>query len=373
MGCEFTRDGAQLSRRDAETWAEAVILTAIVWSDLYESLSTRLLTSWCKRVAHLDVVEVCSVMKDADFLLTRFWEDDDRCQSYEQFKTCLYTTYAHCGHILGPLRRGIEEFFFDPEIETYRKLHQALAFIGRVTLRDYDDADAFQRLKEHDEALVISDWALVARLNTILREWLDGFSVGSVPQHGPGSVADSKSKSLFAKYQHIALDQLLCYVIRKYYVERICTRGDIVPPFGDQRTFERVSLLRQVPKNALKRRNICMETCTLQFYQQMVKTDLYAWLDMRLSQRIKLRDQSRNRNLAREGSVSGTLSTIDLSAASDSVQWDLVRTAFRGTSLLPWLYATRSRKIANGERGDEADAFIPKMFAPMGSLSLIHI
>lgn len=52
--------------------------------------------------------------------------------------------------------------------------------------------------------------------------------------------------------------------------------------------------------------------------------------------RITLHDQSRNQRLAKQGSVDGSLATIDLSAASDSVTVSLVRSVFPSEILKQW-------------------------------------
>lgn len=52
--------------------------------------------------------------------------------------------------------------------------------------------------------------------------------------------------------------------------------------------------------------------------------------------RITLHDQTRNQELAKRGSVDGSLATIDLSAASDSVSASLVRTIFPREIVQQW-------------------------------------
>lgn len=77
-----------------------------------------------------------------------------------------------------------------------------------------------------------------------------------------------------------------------------------------------------VPKNAKTHRSICVEPHGNTWLQLGVGR----FLRRRLLERadIDLNDQSRNQRLAKQGSIDGSLATIDLSAASDSVATELV-------------------------------------------------
>lgn len=76
-----------------------------------------------------------------------------------------------------------------------------------------------------------------------------------------------------------------------------------------------------VPKDAKTHRPIIVEPLLNGLFQLGVGT----YLKRRLaSSSIDLKDQGRNRKLAREGSVTGGLATVDLSSASDTISWELV-------------------------------------------------
>jgi len=108
-----------------------------------------------------------------------------------------------------------------------------------------------------------------------------------------------------------------------------------------------------------------MEPVTLQYFQQGVMKKLYRYIKCHpyLGRRVKLDEQEQNQLMAKQGSIDNSLSTIDLSAASDSVSWSLVKAVFHRTPLLKWIYATRSSKtlLPNG------DVIALKKCAPMGS------
>ena len=198
---------------------------------------------------------------------------------------------------------------------------------------------------------------LVSGMNSIMKCWLRSLDLsGLVPTHGSGSVAEGKL-TLYEKYKNLETDLYLKIVLGPFWSEcyPIGSKGELV---GISRTVF-------VPKTYAKLRTISMEPCTLQYFQQGVMRRLYDFIDNHpyLRMRIQLRDQTQNREMARQGSIDNTLSTIDLKAASDSVSWALVKRVFAGTPLLKWLYATRSKKtkLPTGE------IVVLKKFAPMGS------
>lgn len=108
-----------------------------------------------------------------------------------------------------------------------------------------------------------------------------------------------------------------------------------------------------------------MEPATLMYLQQGIwhLIEMQVGLNPILRSRIDFRDQIRNRELARYGSLFRNYGTIDLSAASDSVSYELVKQLFRGTWLYRFLVCLRSTntRLPNG------DVIELKKFAPMGS------
>jgi len=80
--------------------------------------------------------------------------------------------------------------------------------------------------------------------------------------------------------------------------------------------------LQFVPKSAKSLRSIVVEPVLNVFIQQ----GLLQWMERRLYRAgINLRDQSINKDRARVGSIDGSVATIDLSSASDTVSIELVR------------------------------------------------
>lgn len=356
----FRRDSLVLSKRDNATWAEALLLQGMLLQDLALSTTVdfRHAKSWCYSVASVDCTEVCRVMKECDGWLVSLLEKPG-AHSYADFKHQLITKWRQAGLILSPVKHDM--IFIDRSfsIERFRALHQFFTFGARVSLRDIPNDSVIRDFVVDDEGLRRPNADLAKALNRVMRDWLSGFEVDSIPSHGPGSTADAGKVSLLAKYDHLGSDSLLDYVLRRHGFS-----AEEFSPLG-LKPWSRTAKLQCVPKTALVQRTICMEPATLQYYQQMVRRSLYDFMGRtrKIRCHINLIDQTVNREAARIGSFDGTISTIDLSKASDSVTWDLARTAFAGTALLPWLYATRSRWVEY-QPGKRLKV---KKFAPMGS------
>lgn len=76
---------------------------------------------------------------------------------------------------------------------------------------------------------------------------------------------------------------------------------------------------------------------------------------------IDLNDQSRNRELAREGSISGELATLDLSSASDSISTELV------FQLLPIVWFSALNSLRSPVTVIDKDVHVNEMFSSMGN------
>lgn len=115
-----------------------------------------------------------------------------------------------------------------------------------------------------------------------------------------------------------------------------------------------------VPKNAKTHRVIAKEPTVNSYLQKGIGS--YIRSRLRNVARIDLKDQSVNQRLAKEGSITGALCTIDLSGASDSISYELVQT------LLPekWFSLLRSVRSFQGRLPD--GSWIPyHKFSSMGN------
>lgn len=213
----------------------------------------------------------------------------------------------------------------------YAQLRTLFAFMSRITLREDPELD-----QAAVTSFIVDDRCLESGLpelcNWICRSWVAEFKGMTHPQHGPGSVAEKAAQ--WEKVRFLGPDMELTNLLRDFDVP--VRQSSYVTP--------RISRLICVPKSVDKRRTICSEPTTLQFYQQGVKNALVDYIDAHpyLSRRIDLSRPDLNRDLARRGSIDGSFATIDLSSASDTISLDMVSAAFAGTWLKTAVLATRS-------------------------------
>lgn len=127
---------------------------------------------------------------------------------------------------------------------------------------------------------------------------------------------------------------------------------------NDPVEFVQGNVLFTVPKNHEIDRCACKEPDFNMYMQRGAGNEIRSCLQ-RFG--IDLNDQSRNRNLARSGSVDGSLATLDLSSASDSICRELV------FQLLPidWFVALDS--IRSPVSLIEGDIHVNEMFSSMGN------
>jgi len=200
---------------------------------------------------------------------------------------------------------------------------------------------------------------LISEVRFALRQVLHSFTMKDfVPKHGPGAVSIPRVRTKLQKYLHFGYDSRVDYLLRKEFGESV---NDYSPfPLKDG---DRTSRVIFVPKTWKKLRGISAEPVGLQFFQQGVLGALSDSIsNSDVGRIVDMSDQSVSRRLAQRGSRDGSLCTIDLSAASDSVTLQLVKDIFGNTNLCRWLLATRStHTLVNDERLE-----IYK-FAPMGS------
>jgi len=129
---------------------------------------------------------------------------------------------------------------------------------------------------------------------------------------------------------------------------------------------ERPVRVVQVPKTLKAPRTISVEPSYMMLRQQSIAKPLMELLEFGYLgfKSIRFFDQSKNRELARVGSLDGGLSTIDLSDASDLVSLDVVKMIFQTCpSFLQFLLDSRSRSA----KLPDASEIVLKKFASMGS------
>jgi len=151
-------------------------------------------------------------------------------------------------------------------------------------------------------------------------------SCSLVPKHGPGSTADGLMGN-----QKFAADWT--WRLEKYFPSdsylipnpRYVSILDAVE-FRDPETELPVKVI-SVPKTQSAPRVIAMEPVCMQYAQQAISRGIMEGLreDPVLKHFLRLECQEINQFLAREGSLQGSLATLDLSEASDRISNKLVR------------------------------------------------
>lgn len=288
----------------------------------------------------------------------------------------------------------ISAFAHTPVFEEYRQWYLTddpvvfrwlLTFLWFGKKLDYHDetlyATAFRGWLEVEKRL--SDLKLspeiLSGIKVIMTELLRTYSAGDLmPKFGPKTVAEPLVRGRIQKSNHLLfhprLDRVLftghfaCYGLLE---EKGFHPNKVIPDPSKWNNASAVSgdtsELLFVPKNVKTARSICREPNSFMFAQQAI---LHSWKrsmerrDSLIRRFVNLTDQGRNRDLAKYGSFSGTIDTIDLSSASDSVSTQLVKKIFSGNRrLLHALLGTRTSTVLlpNGE------TMRVEKFAPMGS------
>lgn len=335
---------------------DALLLTAAIWDEILLPEGGFLTyPRWLSAIEKIgkaeDVIRILATA--ADNLLS------EEVNEYECFKHTLTSSFPLGGALIAPLKKEIVRWFAARDPLTLGSLRTAFLFMSRLTFRDVDvlkeEAKASYFSNEEnlqtdgftsEEGEVITRW--------FPRKYLPWAYEHMECRHGPGASAFLGRATEVEKYLNFKTDGLLDY---------LQNRMSFPPPPYRDKGLERRAEVRLVPKSYKAYRTICMEPVGLMWYQQGAAAAFNRYIKYRyLGKRYTPEDQGPNRSLALEGSYDGYYSTIDLSAASDSVSWALVHQWFHNSWLFPFLVATRSR-----EASFEGEVLTQKKFAPMGS------
>lgn len=345
------------------------LIPTIVSGELVDDRATvvDVYLQWICLLLDLGYLPICSLRRDAARLLEDLFSKDvlDLNQAMTEI-LFLVRDQEHKGfkRLCSRISRHLYNIVKDDIVKSAKgdviaakRLVQLFSYTGRLSLRGIDLTTQCVRGYLDVESGIPESFPddLIRDMNLLIRSWIKAFDPSNLsPCHGPGGVADVPSASLEQKYRFLSTDQLLEYA----YGEPLWVHAP-----GDP--VKRISKTIFVPKSYKTFRVISLEPATLQYLQQGVwkEIDRIALLSPYLRRHIDFHDEERNRRLARIGSRKRNYATIDLSAASDSVSYKLVKLLFKGTKLLPFLMATRSRETKLPTKGIVA----LKKFAPSGS------
>lgn len=351
------RESVPLSSRDRETVALGYVLFAQISVDL-NLLGNDAAVRLVRRMTRTDVISVVTTLKSLDEVLVGHW-----LHRYSIVTIARFKREAELPWIVNAFFPALFQYCQESSTWLFRRLHQAFSFLSRLSLRDIDKSRGMQDFLDRNNANQYRniDYSIAENLRPIFRDWLSGLVIEGWGKHGPGSTADHGRLDPLVKSDighDFGYDQLMVDAFRSQSLNIADYYPDHSELISD---YHRVCKLHVVPKNALKMRTIALERISMQYFQQIIRLPWYEWID-RNNRFIPIFHQEVNRRLAQEGSISGYYATVDLSAASDSVDWEFVRIAFSDTELAPWLAAARTTAV-------EVDGveYPLNMFATMGS------
>jgi len=184
-----------------------------------------------------------------------------------------------------------------------------------------------------------------------------------VPRHGPGAVCDTKGdKYTFPYYP----EKLSNYFEEDYFSSpnSWCFLLDNISRSQD----EPPARLIAVPKTLKGPRLIASEPTSHQFLQQ----GLLLWFRKNLPKPIRLSfnpfSQDPSRVTVLKASLTGEISSIDLSSASDRLScWVIERAFRRNPSVLDGLHAVRTRMVKDFSSSTPGECILLKKYANQGS------
>lgn len=336
-------------------------------------------------LVNLFIVEDFSVLilslKEAYDIIIRHISQKDTLAHYGDFKGRLEQAgYPYYGNLFTAIRDDIEDVITQNTLldncvyksnvkNQMKRIAQYTLFLSKLKFSDENlELSALcDYLECESENAFHPDWSQLPITKLIinkLRLWLSDYRYdGTKSRHGSGSTADVGSCKLYkciAQRNDAVLNHCIMYN-NQYNTE------PPTPSYTGTAKLKRCSKLVFVPKNIKKLRSISMEPTALQYWQQGVMVSLMDYFERNkyLKNILHLKDQNVNKSFAYTGSIDDSYSTIDLSHASDSVTYDLVKALFKKAcpTLYVWLVGTRSTHTLLPD-GRE---FRLLKFAPMGS------
>jgi hypothetical protein len=256
---------------------------------------------------------------------------------------------------------------FDPSILLY--LSSFLLLGKKIRYQDKSlDSHSLRAWFEVEERIgQVEDNPIIIRaLRHIFSEMFNDYEeLPFLPVHGNGAVAQEGVHGSNAKNALLSeSDQRFQRLLRWNAI----SQTDLTPWVGQgEITYvkDRTARLKFVWKDMKKSRSICMEPVLLQYAQQGVRLSFEHHLNVSplLRGHVVIHDQGVNRDGAIFGSDFGSVDTIDLSSASDSVRWSLIKAIFPA-KITKSLAATRSTRV---QVPDVEQPIEVHKFAPMGS------
>lgn len=251
-----------------------------------------------------------------------------------------------------------------PCIDSIRAIRQVTRLFKKVELpcSSARVKQAFERYETNDQCVFSSsDWS---HANTVLLHsvagylWSDLEDLSGALYCAPGVFGSGATAERYSINERISINQWPSRSEPSFPSSYHASHSEC-----DTYSFDGIEYLSeedeqpvrvvQVPKTLKTPRIISVEPSYMMLQQQSIAKPIMDYLE---SERfphnsIRFSDQSHNRDMARVGSLDGSLATIDLSDASDLVSNDLVKNIFKVCpTFLDFIQDCRSRRaiLPNG-------------------------
>jgi hypothetical protein len=288
---------------------------------------------------------ILSELKKLDLLLLHKFGEPD-CE--EALNGALSEMCSGVRQVVGLLRLWFDFVTRDGDVVAMGQLHQILHFASRITLRDNPNAleasickyvDTMKHIGLHDNVLATER----------MKEWIEDLFGDDnpwekfSPHHSSGAVTEQcKSPE---ELWDLTPGPVACYMLSQAGIQSY--------PRPRFRQTCRSTKQTSVPKGVDSVRIVEPEPVELRFCQHGVAEAINSVLDQRFKNHYDRRNSGlANKLLAQSGSISRLYDTLDLSSASDSVRWSLVKSLFeklpRWQRIIGLVRSTKSTWL-NGE------------------------
>lgn len=342
------------------------------------------LRNWFSTCCSSDYAAIIGTCKRAYDLLIDIMSKQIVDVTYVDFKgqlTCMGLTPALIGMLFAPISDQIKHclsskttiingVYRNDCVKSLKICSYFLSFPKKINFLDVGLEDKalqdYISLEERNRNISFND-DIICDLRSIITDWFKDYRYDfSLVRHGKGAVSDAKVNKA-SKYSSFCADSKISYFLKSQGPFDVSSDSlDVVKQlYNTPGSLSRTSKLVFVPKDVTKVRSISMEPAGLQYLQQAAFRSISRYMSHhKIGQHIALSDQSQNRALAYDGSITNCYATLDLSSASDTVIWSFVKKIFGGCpALLRVLYCTRSTHTLLPS-GDGCELI---KFAPMGS------
>lgn len=365
----LTAGGQLLSPKDKERGSRAILLWFSILLELSEKwqlgrdLNPAFLSHWIGRLDEIDLSKLFQALKGFKQNL-RLWQPHMGSLSYSGFKTFIrgevvdeLDTWDLVVPFLRRYHHAVRCELVSLAAVAFRDCNTVLSFLDRLTL--FDRSDLESKAIEDYVSLEneMEQWQYPSTEIEALRRILFSFQFTWNPEcgHGPGATAQCRRGSgIAAKFEACKRN-----VSNDYFANKIIGFvHPLVENFGDRDPVP----VMFVPKGLEQFRTISPENTYDQYLQSVVHSSIDLMFKENRDLHVELDDQSISRQMCLDGSANFRYSTIDLSSASDTVTYSLMKRLLHGHPL-QYVFLLRSpfAKLPNG------DTIRLHKFTPMGS------